>query len=190
MANVFESCQLPWRIWPWGLDLAHSDTDLTPECSVEFGGMIAQPTLPYRALWVRVEFTLAAFVMAKPHRDDERLSDVTGYDIVAHREPFSYEMWDRKESEWLESGVCPDPSFYFSTDSDWLETVRDQWAARQRTSMTADDAVHFLLDGRDGYLEIAAAGFSWKAWPQGSPLLRNVAGEPVLSGTWTRESRP
>lgn len=186
MADVFDACSLPWSIWPWGLSLAHSDTDVGPECSVEFGGMFVKPTRPFKELWVRVDFTLAAFVMAKPHRDDEELSDVTGYDIVPRRAPFTLESYERTNSEWLESGVCPDPKFYFSTSSEWLEAVRQRWAARQRTSHPTDKAVHFLLDGRDGYVEVIAAGFSWRAWPPGRPRLDDVAGPPVMSGEWSR----
>lgn len=184
MPNVFRSCQLPWRIWPWGLALSHSDTDVAPECTVEFGGMFVQPTPPYRRLWIKTRFASSAYAMAKPRRDNENLSDVTGYDIVAHRELFTPQTRERDETAWLETGICPDPGFYYSTDSDWLDGVRQHWAERQLTSETPFSAVHFLLDGRDGYIEIAAAGFNWWAWTEGNPILSNVKGEPVLSGTW------
>jgi len=202
MSDVFNPCPLPWSIWQGGLTLTHSDTDVTPECSVEFGVEVVRATTHWESLWVRVDFERAGFVAAKPHRDDEQLTDVTGYDIVPRREPFSEQKWRREEAEWLRTGVCPDPSFYFSTDSSWLEQVRQPWAERQRMSLrpitssvrmprvpgtgrSADDAVHFLLDGRDGYLEIIAAGFTWRAWPYGTPLWSDVSGEPVMSGEWT-----
>ena len=206
MANTFRACTLPWSIWPWGIRLTHSDSDVTPECSVEFGGMWIRPAPPYEELWVRVEFELAAFVSAKPHRDDESLVTVSGYDIVPKRqEPerrvlsgyqealrASADAAQRREQEqkrWIETGVCPDPGFYFSMDSAWLDAERGSWAARQRTSRRPEDAVHFLLDGRDGYVEILASGFNWKAWSKGHPRLSEVSGEPIMTGGWMDGAR-
>jgi hypothetical protein len=185
MSNTFYSCTLPWTIWPWGIKLTHSDSDMLPECSLEFGVMIVRPTRPYHALWVKVEFELAAFASAKPHRDDEQLADVSGYDIVPRRrDDNSGGRQYRDDAEWLRTGVCPDPSFYFSTDSKWLEAERQSWSERQRTGRPPEDAVHFLLDGRDGYVEILASGFTWRAWPQGRPRLSEVSGDPIMSGKW------
>lgn len=179
MGARFRACELPWRIWPWGLDLSHSDTDVVPECSVEFGAMIVRPSPSDEEIWVRVDFELAAFASAKPHRDDERLEAVTGYEIDVGVE------YSRMREVWLGSGRCPDPKIYFSTSSAWLDACRGSWARRQRTSRSGSEAVHFLLDGRDGYLEILAAGFSWRAWSPGQPLLSDVTGEPRMSGEWT-----
>jgi hypothetical protein len=194
--------------------LTHGDTDGTPECSVEFGVHLplsippdAQYPLPGSAQdrsegrWVKVDFELAAFASAKPHRDDETLVSVSGYDIVPRRrEPGGVypaglrgalrgvedvlESWEQGERTWLQTGACPDPGFYFSMDSAWLEAERSSWAARQRNSHGPQDAVHFLLVGRDGYVEVLALGFTWRAWHYGSPLLGDVSGDPVMSGRW------
>jgi hypothetical protein len=184
MGDTFHACTLPWRIWPWGVTLTHSDTDMLPECSMEFGAMVVRPKPPYEQLWVKVDFEMAAFASAKPHRDDETLEEVTGYDIVPSRGASSVEAHLAKEAEWLRSGLCPDPGVYFSGDSGWLATSRRSWAERQRTGRSPHDAVHFLLDGRDGYVEILAAGFSWRAWRPGRSRRGDVTGEPVMSGTW------
>ena len=80
--------------------------------------------------------------------------------------------------------MCPDPGFYFSTATEWLDEIRRPWADRQRTSRSLHDVVHFLLDGRDGYLEIAAEGFTWRAWVPGSTRLNEVSGPPSMSGAW------
>jgi hypothetical protein len=80
---------------------------------------------------VKVEFELAAFASAKPHRDDEKLADVSGYDIVPkRRDPSSAARQYLDDSEWLRTGLCPDPSIYFSTDSTWLDAERRSWSER------------------------------------------------------------
>lgn len=82
--------------------MTHSDTDMLPECSVEFGAMLPRPVPPYEELWVKVEFELAGFASAKPHRDDEDLADVTGYDIVPRRrDENSGQRPCRADAEWL-----------------------------------------------------------------------------------------
>jgi hypothetical protein len=181
MTETFNACTLPWCIWPWGLTLTHSDTDTNPECSVEFGGGFQ----PKQELWVKVDFHSAAFASAKPHRDDEALAQVTGYDIVPRRRQGNLDIWQVEEEEWLRTGRCPDPGFYFSTDSKWRDAEQQAWAARQRGRLRPDEAVHFLLDGRDGYVEVLAAGFTWRAWHEGHPRLNEVSGQPVASGEWT-----
>jgi hypothetical protein len=182
MSDKFHACTLPWSIGSWGLHLNHSDTDLLPECSVEFGAMMVRPAPPYEELWVRVEFELGAFASAIPHRDDEDLLDVSGYDIVPRRAGLS--SYEHQQAVWLQAGLCPDPNFYFSTDSKWLTAERGSWAARQRTNCPPEDAIHFLLDGRDGFIEVLASGFTWRAWHPERPSWRAVSGEPVMSGEW------
>jgi hypothetical protein len=97
--------------------------------------MVVRPTGPYEELWVKIEFELAAFASAKPHRDDEDLFDVTGYNIVPNRGSGGLAGWQRRQAEWLRTGLCPDPRFYFSTDSRWLEvdTLEPTRALQPRT---------------------------------------------------------
>jgi hypothetical protein len=188
VADTFSACSLPWRIWPWGLSLTHGDTDVLPVCSVEFGVLIVRATRPYKELWGRVDFNLAAFVSAKPHRDDEDILDVTGYDILPRTRGSGFATYEEQQDEWLRTGVCPDPGFYFSTDTKWIDTEQQSWTERQRADLRPGEAVHFLLDGRDGYIEILAASFTWRAWQHGKPLLSDVSGDPVSSGEWSPPS--
>lgn len=59
MTDSFNACRFPWSVWPWGVTLKHSDSDLVPECSVEFGAQVARPEPPYEQIWVRLDFELA-----------------------------------------------------------------------------------------------------------------------------------
>jgi hypothetical protein len=154
---------------------------------MEFGAMVVRPTRPYKQVWVKVDFARAAFAAAKPRRDDENLSDVSGYDIVPQRRNGRYDSYERREIEWLQTGVCPDPGFYYSTSSTWLATERQSWANRQRSVAGPEVAIHFVVNGRDGYVEILASGFSWRAWRQGNPVLSEIQGDPELSGQWDED---
>jgi hypothetical protein len=148
---------------------------------------VARAEASYQEYWAKLDFHGAAFASAKPHRDDETLEIVTGYDIVPRANRSGLPMLDAldaEETEWIRTGICSDPWLYYSTDSAWLLSERDAWAHRQRGRYGAGDAVHFLLDGRDGYLEILATGFTWRAWPQAHPRLSATSGEPIMSGRW------
>ena len=69
---------------------------------------------------------------------------MSGYDIISRRtDEISGLQRYRDYAECLRTGVCPDPSFYFSTDSKWLEIERRSWASRQRTRGQPEDAVRF-----------------------------------------------
>jgi hypothetical protein len=191
MTNSFRPCTLPWSIWSWGLTLKHSDTDVLPECSVEFGAMrVVQTSEQFEQIWIRVDFADAAYASAKPHRDDEEVFTVTGYKLIQPDVRTGSEgiglldEFEQEQEEWKRTGICRRPDFYFSRDSRWLEAERDSWAWRHRGGSRPEDAVHFLLDGRDGYLEILASGFHWSAWHTGSPMLSNVSGDPIASGLW------
>jgi hypothetical protein len=104
MSDIFYACTLPWQIWPWGIRLTHSDTDTVQVCSVEFGATVPRPSVPYDQLWVKVEFELAGYAAAKPHRDDEELVDVSGYHIVPRSiEEGSRPRYRRDYDKWLQN---------------------------------------------------------------------------------------
>lgn len=189
MADKFRACLLPWRVWPWGLTLTHSDTDTVPDCVVQFGALVARSDPPFESIWVRVDFELGGFARTTPHRDDEDLRAASGYDITPLSQYDGLTGGDEQETaEWLRTGLCPDPGLYFASDSSWLASVRQSWAAAQRTSRTANEAVHFVIDGRDGYVEVIAAGFSWTAWSTDSSGHPAEATPPVAAGDWDPRS--
>lgn len=177
-----------------GVTLSHSDTDVLPEGTVEFGAHIVRPEPPYeqsreagarpRGIWVRLDFELAGLARSRPHRDDEDLRDVTGYDIIPMRGyDGTSESWAVRQAEWLRTGWCPDPRVYHSRDTAWLADERDGWAYRQRTDQAAADAVHFIVNGLDGFVEVMAAGFAWTTY-QLTPGPRIGPGEVLSTGVW------
>ncbi|MCB9372237.1 MAG: hypothetical protein H6518_05595 [Microthrixaceae bacterium] len=155
---------------------SHSDTDVVPERSVEFGAQIARPQPPYEQNWVRLDFELAGLARARPHSDDERLGDVTGYDIVPkQRFDGTEQAHDEAKAEWLRTGSCPDRQVYWTSDSSWLTEERPSWAYRQRTGRAAAEAIHSIVNGSDGFVEVMAVGFTWTGFEM-------TAGPPIGPG--------
>ena len=54
------------------------------------------------------------------------------------------------QSEWLRTGVCPDPYVY--------EVRESQWA----TEIGAANFTHYLVLGHDVTIDVLAKGFTWK----------------------------
>ena len=61
--------------------------------------------------------------------------------------------WLRRE--WKAPGLCPRPGFYVATESEWLSSLPD---TRQ------EGCHHYVVVGRDGYVELIAARFRWREW--------------------------
>jgi len=81
--------------------------------------------------------------------------EAIGYRIDDYDPPRGIEYLDWREQKWRKNGFCPDPGFYSANPSAWLESLPDRF--RQ-------DASHYVIDGRDGYVELIAEGYEWKEW--------------------------
>lgn len=111
---------------------------------------------------------------------------MTGYDIVPKRGyDGTSDSWAAFTVEWIRTGWCPDPGVYHSNNSAWLADERDGWADRQRSDRTAADVVRFIVDGRDGFVEVMAAGFAWTTFSQATGP-RIDPGEILSTGVWER----
>jgi hypothetical protein len=53
------------------------------------------------------------------------------------------------------TGVCPNSGFYVATQSHWLESL---------PKMFQRDLHHYVVDGRDGCVELMAQSFKWREW--------------------------
>ena len=61
------------------------------------------------------------------------------------------------DEQWEWTGVCPDPRAYVIEDSDWL--VQLGFTSDLPDSLRVD---HYLLMGRDHYIEIIAKSMRWE----------------------------
>lgn len=154
--TVLKACRVPWSISPTmsGVTLIHRETDVEPKCSVVFGaGRLRDDD---RTDSRRVEFVFEGCYHARvgPHSDLEGIEAI-GYEIV---EPFKFDAADyllRRARLWRESGFCPNPYFYFALQSAWLAALPDFFRL---------DSRHYVVDGRDGYVELIARRYRWREW--------------------------
>jgi hypothetical protein len=155
-----------------------------PECSVEFGAIMPQSSPPYAEFWVRSSsnwlrshrrsptettktYSVSRVTTSSPsegpaapaHFSTTRLS---GYELASV--PIRASTSPPTQDGWGPSGPRGRP------DSGRAVSQRMQCI--------------FLLDGRDGYIEILASGFAWRAWRPGRPMRGAVSGDPVMSGAW------
>lgn len=137
-----------------GITLTHTETDVEPECTVVFGAgrLLEDDRTDSRR--VEITFKLCYYARVGPHSDNERV-EVLGYRIEPAIECAAELYLDWRVSRWRERGNCPDPGFYVAKQSAWIESLPDFF--RQ-------DFRHYIVDGRDGYVELIARQFKWREW--------------------------
>ena len=64
-----------------------------------------------------------------------------------------YLDWLRRE--WKATGLCPTPGFYVAMESEWLSSLPDSYH---------EGCHHYVVVGRDGYVELIAHRFRWREW--------------------------
>lgn len=159
--TLLRHCRVPWQISPssGGLTLRYSETDVEPECTVTLGGGRIQETGSTDGRAIEITFDLCWFARAGHHFDTESISSL-GYSIESlpgepKGGPDWYAFYKEEQQRWLTSGICRRSGFYIAERSAWLEGLPDIYR---------DNAKHYVLDGRDGYVEVIARGFYWKEW--------------------------
>jgi len=75
---------------------------------------------------------------------------------------------------WTIDDDCPDPQFYRVLNSDWIHGLSSHFV----------DHRHYILDGRDGCIEVAAERYTWREWiwSAGEPLETSLADKPFATG--------
>jgi len=138
-----------------GVTLIHAESDTEPECEVSFGaGHLAQDDKTDMRR-VTMRFSLCYFARTGYHEDSGGVESI-GY-RVAYPEPppdgLDYLNWWR--DRWHQDGLCPDSGFFVAESSAWLASLPEQFRR---------DSNHYVIDGRDGYVELIAQGFEWNEW--------------------------
>jgi len=155
MPTVLTPCQVPWNISASGsgVTLVHTESDVEPECTVRFLAGRLQDNNRTDIRHVEITFRKCYFARLGPHGDSEGIEAI-GYRIDPPR-PAGLEYIDWLRQRWRETGFCPSSRFYIAKSSDWLPTLPDFFQG---------DFRHYVVDGRDGYVELIAREFEWREW--------------------------
>jgi hypothetical protein len=136
------------------LTLRHCETDVEPECSVVFGAGRLRDDDRTDSRRVELVFEGCYHARVGPHSDTESIEAI-GYEIVDPLESDAANYLLRRSRLWRESGFCPDSGFYVALESAWLAGLPDRFRFGSR---------HYVVDGRDGYVELIARRFRWREW--------------------------
>jgi hypothetical protein len=144
-------CLVPWKISPTAsaVTLLHTETDVAPECTVLVGAGRLRDDGKVDLRRIEITFDSCYFTRGGPHGDTEGI-EALGYEVDPRRETIDVE---RFSSAWQASGFCPDSGFYVAKRSSWLQSVPQIYRSGAR---------HYVVDGRDGYVELIARGFRWR----------------------------
>jgi hypothetical protein len=156
MTTILKPCRVPWSVSSTmsGLTLAHAETDAAPECEIVFGGgrLGADGLVDSRR--IALTFERAWYARAAPLPDDADI-DAAGFIVEGGYDGPMTAYLDWLKRRWRETGICPHPDFYVATSSDWLAGT---------PYCTDEKTRHYVLHGRDGFIEILAERFAWREW--------------------------
>lgn len=152
MDTILTPCLVPWAISPTmsGVTLTHTETDVEPECIIVVGAGRLSEDGRTDSRRVEIVFKLCYYARVGPHSDTEGVGAL-GYMIeppITCDDAEEYLGW--RVRRWRETGNCPTPRFYVAKQSAWLEGL---------PSFFRRDFRHYVVDGRDGYVELIARNF-------------------------------
>lgn len=133
--------------------LHHTETDTEPKCRIVFGGGRMTPTGSMDLRRIEIEFDMCAHARTMP-LDGGGISRVYPVEPSYEGDMSKYLKW--LEDEWNATGLCPSPGFYVAKQSEWIESLLGP------TGEDADN--HYVVVGRDGYVELLAKRFRWREW--------------------------
>ena len=154
--TILTPCRVPWTISPStsGVTLSHAESDVQPECSVVFGGGRLTQDGRIDSRRIEITFTMCYHARLGPHHDSETIESI-GYQIDEIDNVQTEDEYEQYKQKWMVSGICPDSGFYIAKESEWLPTL----PAFFRTGFE-----HYVIDGRDGYVELVERQFAWQEW--------------------------
>ena len=156
MPTILTTCRVPWTISPTtsGVTLIHSESDVEPECTVVLGGGRLVDADGYDSRRIEIKFLECYYARVGHHRDTETVEAI-GYEIADSYSGDMNNYIDWLNKIWSETGNCPDSGFYFAQQSDWLSSLPSYFQQNFR---------HYVIDGRDGYVELVAKEYTRREW--------------------------
>ncbi len=137
-----------------GVTLTHCETDVEPECSVVLGGGRLRDDGRTDDRRIEITFKLCYYSRTGPHSDSEGVEAI-GYEVAEGFGGSMHGYLEWRKKEWERSGMCPDSGFYVARQSAWLESLPEFFRR---------DSRHYVVDGRDGYVELIGKSFKWREW--------------------------
>ena len=163
MTTILKPCSVPWTISPsmGGVTLHHVQED-EPECSVILGGSRLTKDDAYDQRRIELLFAEVSYARVGSHSDDENIEAIgykidrksNGYD--GPDDELAHYNWSHQY--WKSNDICLHSGFYYAEKSDWLSNLKNRDAYLQ------NDYRHYVIDDRDGYIELLAKGYSWREW--------------------------
>ena len=131
-------------------DARHTETDVEPICTVVLCSH--RMTDEWGQRRVAVDFNACYYSRTCPL--DGGGVDRIGYEVESSRDGAEdYLVWfDR---EWRATGLYPNSGFYVARESEWLSSPPERYR---------DGYKHYVLEGRDGFVELVARRFKWREW--------------------------
>lgn len=111
---------------------------------------------PYRL--IRINFSGGRDIRTLPAFSDSQVIEESRYDwsgVPGDLLPGEDAMANHRRTDqyWLDTGTSPDPGVYEVEGSTWLAELSDD----------SDGLHHYMILGRDEYVEVLAEGWSWQA---------------------------
>lgn len=141
-----------------GLTLTHFQDD-RPACTVVFGGGRAQAhgKVDNRRIEISFENAYRARSCQSASLANGRDALDGHFELVGVPDQSSEAAFETTWQHWLKTGICPDPSFYVATRSQWLDEAEGAMSE-------GSELRHYVLAGHDGYVEILSSGYTWREW--------------------------
>jgi hypothetical protein len=158
MRTVLKPCRVPWSVSPTmdALTLHHMNDD-EPRCCIVFGGGRLGPDGLTDDRRIEIKFSFGYFARINVKSDNEDI-EASGFDVPDQYDGPGQDYLDWRKRRWRETGICPDSGFYLATVSPWLDSVNEQFGLSHLSLR------HFLLAGRDNYIELLAKDFALREW--------------------------
>jgi hypothetical protein len=121
---------------------------------------------------IEIAFKHCYYTRTGHHSDTEGVEAV-GYEVAGGfgGDMRNYLSW--RCDVWRRDGLCPDSGFYVAQESSWLPKLPGYFQQGYR---------HYVVDGRDGYVELIAKSFAWREWLWGGGQREDVVLRGLVVG--------
>jgi len=103
---------------------------------------------------IELKFSCCYYARTGHHCDSETIEAI-GYKFGGESEGPDNRDFDWHRQQWRKTGTYAFSGFYVARESAWLNSLAERYRS---------DSRHYVVDGREGYVELIAKGFKWREW--------------------------